>query len=309
LVIAAAAGTAMLVAARAEAIAGSDPYCIQVSDRLSDYHAADAWLDLSVLTMWAHRTGPLFMQHHAILMVGDAAQPRLYHWSYRSLGFVPGVINGTIPGRGPALTCVPAKDFARSRLALLPTSSGSIYVRFPQRETYRIPPIWQPKWEGGASPNLRLAATAPEIQPLQRRWRDLAPAERDSNWIFIEWNPDWMLSLMKAPVAAPGDTAEQSTAYGLAKTATVTHGKDGKTYRGQYYIAYARDAAPGVNTTLISCGMPSEAFPKSCQHRFIHKGRHFYFRHHPDDVTNWRDIQQRILQLMASFEVQDGKGS
>jgi len=308
LVAAVGAATSLLVAHGAEEVAGSQPYCIQIADGTSDYRPARSWLDLSALTMWAKRDGPLYMQHHAILVVGEAANPRLYHWSYRRRAFVPGVLNGQIEGRGPAVTCVPARDFAGTRLTLFAgSSSDSNYVRYSGRETYLIPSIWQAKWSGGTSPTLLLATTAPDFHPLERRWSDLAPGERDSNWVFIESNPEWVLSLMKS---APGrNVVEQGAEYGLSKTKTITHGKDGKEYVGYGYMVYADEslAGSGINTTVTGCGMPSEAVPKSCQHRFINKARHFYFRHRPEDVADWQGMQRRILDLMDSFEVHNGR--
>jgi hypothetical protein len=56
---------------------------------------------------------------------------------------------------------------------------------------------------------------------------------------------------------------------------------------------------------VIDCGIPSEAFPKSCQHRFINRGRDFYFRHRPEDVADWQRMQQRVLEMMDSFKVHD----
>jgi hypothetical protein len=304
LVVATGAATALLVVRSAEKIARSRPYCIQIADGRSDYRPARSWLDLSALTMWARRDGPLYMQHHAILVAGEGANQRLHHWSYRRLGFEEGVLNGRHEGRGPALTCVPARDFAGTRLAQIAGSSpDSNYVRYSAGEAYLIPANWQAKWSGGTSRTLVLAAAAPDFHPLERRLNDLAPGERDSNWVFIEWNPEWMLGLMKS---APGGTiVEQGAEYGLSKTRTVTRGKDGKEYVGHRYMVYADEssAGRGINTTVIGCGLPSATFPKSCQHRFIHKGRHFYFRHRPEDVADWQGMQGRILKLMDSFEV------
>ena len=79
LFVAVAAGTSLLVAYVADEVAGPQPYCIQVADGTSDYRPARSWLDLSVFTMWAKRDGPLYMQHHAVLVVGEPANPRLYH--------------------------------------------------------------------------------------------------------------------------------------------------------------------------------------------------------------------------------------
>lgn len=252
--------------------------------------------------MWAKRDGPLYMQHHAILVVGEASNPRLYHWSYRRRAFEPGVLNGQVEGSGPAVTCLPVRDFAGQRLALVARSSDSNYVRYSAQGTYRIPSVWQAKWSGGMNPTLLLATTAPDFRPLSRRWSDLAPEERDSNWVFVQWNPEWVLSLIRK--APSGNVVEQSTEFGLSKTKTVTHGRDGKDYVGYGYLVYAD--GHGINTTVIGCGMPSDAVPKSCQHRFTNNGRHFYFRHRPEDVADWRGMQQRIVELMDSFEARDG---
>ncbi|WP_316176143.1 hypothetical protein [Bradyrhizobium sp. SZCCHNRI1073] len=296
LFVAAGAATSLLVAHGAEEIAGSEPYCIQISDGASDYRPARVWFDLSIFKMRARHDGLLYMQHHAILVVGEPSNVRLYHWSYLHRVFEPGVINGQIEGRGPAITCLQVRDFVGKRLALIPVSPDSYYIRYSGGETYLIPTVWQAEWSGGSSPSLLLATTAPDFQPLDRR---LMPAEFDSNSVFVTWDPEWMLSLMKDPPG--GEIVEQSREFGLVKTKTITHGKDGKEYVGNGYLAY--DDGHGVNTTIIGCGTPSEAVPKSCQHRFINKGRHFYFRHRPEDVPNWQRMQQRILDLMASFEV------
>lgn len=104
-----------------------------------DYRPARSWFDLSALIMWAKRDGALYMQHHAILVVGDTADTRLYHWSYRHRTFEPGVLNGRVEGSGPVLTCLPGRDFATKWLVFFPESSESDYVRYSAHDTYRIP--------------------------------------------------------------------------------------------------------------------------------------------------------------------------
>jgi hypothetical protein len=229
-VVAIAAGTATshLVAHAAEEAAGSQPYCIQVADGTSDYRPARSWLDLSILRMWAKREGALYMQHHAILVVGEVSNPHLYHWSYRRHAFEEGVLNGRIEGGGPAITCQPAPDFAAKRMALIfPGSSDSDYIRYSDRDTYRIPKAWQAEWSGGRTATLRLATAAPDFHPLNRPWSDLLPEERDSNWLFIQWNPEWVLNLIKEPGR---NVVEEGAEFGLAKRTEVTHGRDGKEY-------------------------------------------------------------------------------
>ena len=297
LIVVAAVATSHLVVQAAADVAGSSPYCIEVANDRADYRPARSWFDLSVFRMRAGREGSMYMQHHAVLAVGDARDPSLYRWSYWRLAFEPGVLNERVPERGPAVTCLLIPGFAAALPVLIPQSSESDCVRYSANEAYRIPKSWQAKWNGGTSRTLLLATTAPHFQPLDRRWSDLAPAERDSNWVFVEWNPEWMLNLMKS--APGGDVVEQRTEFGLSSTKTITHGKDGKEYIGYRYLAYAGEQPDGANTTVIGCGA------NSCQHRFIHNGRHFYFRHRPEHLADWRRMQQRIVDLMASFEVRD----
>ena len=206
--------------------------------------------------------GPVTTTHHAILVVGEGPDPRLFHWSYRSRRFTMGVLNGQIDGRKPVLTCRPTRDFVAKKLTLLPAPSESDYVRYSARDAYRIPIAWQAAWSGGM---LRLAATAPDFRPLTRRWDELEPRERDSNWVFVDWNPSWLLSLMKDTTSE--HSVDLGMKFGLSKSETVTNGKDGKRYTEYHYLAYGDDR--GIDTTFISCRPPSETFAKSCQHRFI----------------------------------------
>jgi hypothetical protein len=106
------------VKAAADAVAGDTPYCVQVAARASrpDYRPARALLDLSALTMHARRHSGMYMEHHAILAVGDSRSPRLFHWSHRKREFVPGVLGENDPLRKPTIYC----DVARHYLGGLP---------------------------------------------------------------------------------------------------------------------------------------------------------------------------------------------
>ncbi|HEV7598668.1 MAG TPA: hypothetical protein VGO49_00185 [Bradyrhizobium sp.] len=298
LAIAASTATSFLVAQRASHTAGSAPYCIQVADEKADYKPARTLFELSGLRMWAKRESGMYMQHHAILVVGD----EMFHWSYRNHDFVAGVINGRLEGYGPTLTCVPKHNFIGSLPMVFARASEHDYIRFTQREAYRIPKTYQSQWSGGSSRFLYLTTVAPDFLRLQTRWADLPPHQRDSNWVSVTWKPAWLLSSMEA--APGGEIVEQSTEFGLQKSKIVSYGRDSKKYEGYRYLVYADGRPKGVNTTLITCGTPSEMFPRSCQHRFLNNGRHFYFRHRPEDVPNWQGMQKRLLDLFASFEVQ-----
>ncbi len=295
--------TSSRVVVSAKEIAGSQPYCIQVAGKHSgDYRPARSWLDLSIFMMRAERFGSIYLQHHAVLVVGSAELPRLYHWTYRGSGFKNGVLNGGAVDQGPAVTCLPVQNFAETQLPLHPEPLTSNYVRYAPEVAYRIPVEWQARWSGGMSRTLLWATTAPDFKPLDRKWSDLSPGERDSNSVSIEWETQWVLNLIKN--GPRGVVSEQSKEFGLSRTTTVTQGKDGKEYIGLRYVSIAeKPNLSGDNTTVIDCSEPSNANPKACQHRFINRGRHFYFRHAPGEISNWQNMQRRILGLMGSFEV------
>jgi hypothetical protein len=206
LLVAACIATTALVIQSARGVAGASPYCIQVADGRADYRPARTLFNLSGLTMRAKRESGMYMQHHAILVVGHEASPRLFHWSYQARGFVVGAINEAIADHGPAITCVPERDFVDSLPMLWSQSPDTDYVRFSEHEAYRIPRSYQPRWSGGSSRFLSLGATAPDFVPLATPWDDLAPSERDSNSVFVDWNPTWLLEIC---AARPNHRAEQ----------------------------------------------------------------------------------------------------
>lgn len=283
------------VAQDAGNIAGSEPYCIQTA-RNADYMPTRTWLDLSIFRMWAARKGGMYMQHHAVLAVGDERNPRLFHWSYRAQKFVAGVLNDKHEGYGPTLTCVPQPHFA-TNLSLFSSPADQDYVRFSSHEAYRIPRAYQAKWSGGSGRFLVIFAIAPDFSaPPVANGTVSGP---DTDRIFVEWNPQWLLNLLNSD----GGTVTPTTEFGLQKKTIISHGKDSKRYETNRYWAYADGQPNGINTTLISCSIASVNNPQPCQHRFLNNGRHFVFRHSPDDVPAWRDMQKRVLDLFASFEV------
>jgi hypothetical protein len=283
------------VGERAAEAAKGAPYCIQVADNSQgSYEPARARLDLSGLTMWSLSR----VLHHAILVVGDDAGPRFMHWSYRNQDFVAGASNWKPGEYDPAVTCIPQRDFARHLPIVFPNPSASRYVRLSSREAFLIPDAYQPRWSGGQTRSLVLATGAPDFQPLDRSWSRLSAWERDSNWVFLEWNPDWLLSLMSS---IDGRAVDQGTEFGLRKTLIVFHGKDGKDYES-YRYTLDNGGSDSDGTTLIQCGTATAKLPKSCQHRFLKGGRHYYFRQRPEDVPHWREMQQKLLGLFASFE-------
>ena len=129
---AAGATTSFLVAHGAEEVAGLEPYCIQIADGTSDYRPVRSWLDLSILTMWAKREGPLYMQHHAILAVIKDAPPSAH--TLMVIGHNPGL-------HELALMLIASGDVeARERLREKLPTSGLVIIDFAFDEWARLHP-------------------------------------------------------------------------------------------------------------------------------------------------------------------------
>ena len=284
LVIAGLATTA-LVTRSAREIAGDKPYCIQVADTQADYRSARTLLELSGLMMRAK----IFDQHHAILVVGDESQPTLFHWSYRRGRFVPGVLNAAIPGHEPVLSSESRRNFIGTLPTLWAPHPESTYVHFSEHRIFRVPTSYQPRWSGGSSAFLAIATAAPDFAPLTVPWISLAPSERVRNVAFIAWTPTEPHDL--APAAPAGAVAGE---FGL---------QDASTEVSKRYVV--QEQPDGMNATLIDCPVGSKARPAMCRHRFLSHGREFYFVHRAEELPNWRKMQERLVDLFASFQAAD----
>lgn len=285
LLVIAGLATTTLVTRSAREIAGDKPYCIQVADLQADYRSARTLLDLSGLMM----RSKIFDQHHAVLVVGDETQPSLFHWSYRRGRFVPGVLNAAIPGHEPVFSCESRRNFIGTLPALWVPPPESTYVHFSEHETFRVPTSYQPRWSGGSTAFLAIATAAPDFAPLTTPWTSLAQSERVKNVAFIAWTPTGLHDLTRA--APSGASAGE---FGLQEAPT------GPSRR------YVTEGQPnGVNATVIDCPVASKARPAMCRHRFLSHGREFDFVHRPEELPNWRKMQERLVSLFASFQAGD----
>jgi hypothetical protein len=286
----------VVVARQAEAVAGAAPYCIQTAEwRGTEYQPARTWLDLSGLTMQAKANyrSSIYLQHHAILVVGEVERPRLFHWSHRRRSFIEGVFNE--PGYGPALYCVPQHGFVQHLPTMLGgTNREPLYVRLAGR-AYRIPLAYHPKVSGGDNTSLWLAAVAPDFALLGPSWGHLTRTERLYRSVFIDFRPEGWFDALTG-ISSDEVVEERGEAFGL-RVRAVSH--RGSSARIEYY-------APGSGErprTLVSCWRQTAANPLPCQHWFVHRGWMFTFRHRLSDLPSWRPMQQRLIGLLESFVV------
>lgn len=285
--------SANAVADNATETAAGAPFCIQVADSESDYRPAESLSDLSELTMRAQRENGMSMQRHALLIVGSAKSPRLFHWSYRAGRFVE---ETTSLYGGFGIACEPRQDFARHLPILKTGGTKEDFIQFSETEAYRIPKPYQAHWRGsGLRASLYIIAPAPDFLPHSRNVSDLrSDGTLDANWIFLEHDSQWLLRSMKAAPRANTRYVGEADAFGLSKTRTIFTGSNAREYVG---YEFKTDAGNTADPTYITCGQ------WSCQHRFLNKGRHFSFRHSPESVGEWKLMQERILHLFEVISV------
>lgn len=84
-------GTAMLVAMKARALAGQEPFCLQAADGLGGgYTPVRTRLALNGFVLLAGKNDlSRSLSFHGVLVVGAGERRRLYNWSYRTLSFTP----------------------------------------------------------------------------------------------------------------------------------------------------------------------------------------------------------------------------
>jgi hypothetical protein len=287
--------SAYSVRSSAASIAQSDSYCIQVTGNESDYRPASTLLDLTELRMWAKREGGMYLQRHAVLVVGNLSAPQLFHWSYRKRSFIKETTNLS---QGIGIACQPRPKFSDALPVLTAPETKSDFVWFSPEEAYSLPKEYRLQWHGaGRKGSMYILAPSPEFRSQVKTVANLrSEGALDFNWIFVEHNPQWLINAMKPRIRPNELFVAQGEEFGLTKTEIIFKGTDGRNYTSHQFQRYG-SAPLESDTTSIVCGQ------RSCQHRFIHKGRHFYFRHGPEYVHDWREMQQRIVRLFESFAV------
>jgi hypothetical protein len=122
------------VRSSAEAIAGDDPYCIQISgDR--DYREVRTLADLSILRMRVDSRSS--SGHHAVLAIERVDGTELLHWSYWNQAFMGGAMGP------PAIYCTPRSHYlATVGRRLRPESPASV-IRV-EGMTFSVPRSFRP---------------------------------------------------------------------------------------------------------------------------------------------------------------------
>lgn len=274
-----------LVMRDAKKLAGDTPYCIQFSggDR-TDYTPVKTLLDLSIQRMQGSKYG----QHHAILVLGKKPS-MLYHWSYWNKEFKLETFNQR-GGNFPAIYCQPKQYFVNNLPFIFPKldQNKNLYFRFNQQE-FSIPKAYHPIANGGQYPYFKIS--------LSPNFESLSNSARYSERISIGVGKKQVKFMKKFMASISQDTQieELTNEYGLRKR--VIRNTLVNSERIKYYTV--NDANEFI--TSIEC------YSKSCQHRFIYNDMSFNFRHSPQRVPQWKEIQRDLKVLVDSFAIDSHK--
>ena len=279
-----------LVVRDAKKLAKDTPYCIQLSggDR-TDYTPVKTLLDLSVQRMQGSKYG----QHHAILVLGKKPS-MLYHWSYWNSEFKLDTFNQR-GGNFPAIYCQPKRYFVNNLPFLFPTqdkfvnrNTKNLYVRFDRQE-FSIPKVYHPRASGGQNQNFSISLS-PDFESLDRSAKIYEQISIGVGKKEVKFMKKFMAS-----ISQESQVEELTSQYGLRMRIIKNYKVNSQEI--QYYTVNNANEY----TTLIGC------YSKSCQHRFIYNNMSFYFRHSPQRLSQWKEMQSDLKVLVDSFAIDDYK--
>lgn len=240
--------------AAAEASAGRQS-CLQVASA-GEWKAAEGWMDLLPFRMLGGAIP------HALLVVSDGNQKRLFNWSYwqgRFLGDLPATDD---PMRWPAIYCRPGDT-------LFEPMSDADTIAFDLREQHwRIERAYLPNVSGGDEDDIFIFAEEPDFGPVPAA-TSLGRKERFYWSVHIELDAKLARQWMEGAASGP----------------------DQVVYRDN----------EGELETLLSCHPVTTNNQRSCQNRFIRNGMAYYFRHVPMAEADWRNLQNALEAKVLSF--------
>lgn len=262
---------------QAQEVAEDKPFCVQVPSR-AGYTAATGIKDTLGLLMKGYGG-----YHHAVLVVRDVKSPVTYHWSYFRNQFVQGTY-GPLP-----IVCVPSRDYFSNPVRY----SNEDKLTFALHgKIFSIPKVFHPHpaWPGSMV-GYGYLATAPSFVPASE-----ACSKRLCNMVHVAFYG--------------GATAEgwskQSTTDRRIEDLGDVHGLMARRrteLRNKHYVYYdyIQRSPDGKTSTYITC---FDVRTVQCAHLFSEGGLTYSFHHMPDDLPQWRTMQERLINLNRTFALE-----
>jgi hypothetical protein len=264
---------AISVRSKAEEIAAGSAFCVQTagSSRYREAHSL-----LSVLPVAMHGHGGL---HHAVLVVGDRRDPRLFHWSYRKHAFVQGVY-GPLP-----IYCTPSEEYFGRPLA---KGSEDVNAFTLEGISLSIPDEYrsEPDWPGDAM-GFHFFAVAPDFLPASQAFSNGVHTH-----IEVSFSRQSRLDVWRTKDRADRSVLPMEEKFGLKRQLVRREGSKDSTY--EFYS----ESTDGRVKTIISC---FESMKAQCLHSFERDGWTYTLHQAPSDIEHWERIQENVVKLVQSF--------
>jgi hypothetical protein len=263
-----------LATSSAKHLAGDLPYCIQVPH---DRGYAEIRYVFQLTPLWMRGSR---WQHHAVLAVGSPEHPRVYHWSYFARKFVE-------DAHAPPIFCEP-----RSQFLMTPPPAGDDGddIRFRLAgNAFRIPSAYRPEAFGGHSPYIILQARSPDFVPL-------AQGASTSDFIEVALSIQDRLQVWRSTPDEAHVVTSQADAHGLhaQSVSIVDRGKERPPS-----LEFFQAAEDGRVITIMLC---QDSPSYLCLHSFESGGWTYTFNHPYSLLGDWRELQRRLVALVASFK-------
>ena len=260
-------------------------YCIQPK--------LDTWLDLTPLTRWNKGSDWGATTNHAVLVIKTLNGTKLYNWSYKSrkwdyltTGFFPSSFNSL-----SSLGCVLERNYSKEIPFLFPKYSRVTI----DRKKFDIPAKYFARKKGYLDrENIVFIATTPHFSSIRQIFTKLPNRYKYHTNISISTIPS-NEDLQNILSLYPGrNSQELEGEYRLKKRFFP------KTEYLPESIKYYRVKNKTVDT-VIDC-LIDTTYKMNCQHRFIHNGLLYEFRHEQKDVKDWQNMQSRLINKVRSWE-------
>ena len=295
----------MVVAWRADAIAGYRPYCIQYASQtdLFAYEPARTLFDLSALKMQVRLIGggahaQYRFQHHAILIVDDGVY-RFLNWSYWKEDFLDEVVDRKLfrdasPGYKPRVACKLESHYA-TRLSVWSRDPRNFEISIANHR-FSIPEEYRPRGDG---PALTINAVPPDFAPYDRQKSHL-PAQFFSDILVRDEVSVNMAERLKKRMTSFPEARTVPSEFDLNKIELYVNGIGANPTRRHLVTIYTAYDSAGQLTKMIDCG-PVDMDPRTPRCRFMFATDGLIFNLSIKDPSQWLAIERSLVNLFTSW--------
>jgi hypothetical protein len=262
----------------AEQIAGNEPYCIEVASG-EQRRPATSPSDFSGYNMRAPHADGAYWGRHAVLAVGAGNSPDVYHWSYTNKAFIAEAYGA------PPIYCQPRRHFATAFTDTPPTDRQSIRIAGMRLS---IPLRYRPHLQGMT---LVFSATAPDFTNVP----EVGSQQAIESMIEVSLVDSDRTDAWRGSGTLVEDAGEE---HGLRVQTRWSVGPDGQEKTSPPTFEYYNLSSDNRVATVISC---IDKVKWQCMHAFRSGGWTYTFHHSPTDLSQWKTMQDRLVELARSF--------